>query len=541
MATRHGSSAGQRYSVSHASCQEDSYPREEERRDIEIPEFTFSSDTSSEAEQLLSQLEKIVVRQCDSHAEQPRPFAVPLLGQLIPGAESCVIFCSNNKRQLHPIVVANISQEFIHAITNEDIEHFLTAAKPPEPYIIINLPDNRRFEGLSELSRKEGIRTLWFIPLREADGSVFGAFLFASKKAFTPSREAVVSVTLLAAWLSAMLRQAGSRQTGEKLTTSLDGDESFREKIEDEHRVAAIDRLMNDLTGSRHNSSPEKNDGPTPHISTGIVDVGSTVLRMYKDKHGIPVAYDAETARKRKQNKSDAISVLSHELLSPLTLIKGYTATLLQLNDAITEEQKEQYLKGIDSASNRVIRLLENLRDMTRLEETDAISTQPVYFLDLVRTVVSEIQSQTKKHVIKLRPCARLPRLRVDPEKIEQVLNNLLTSAIKYSPQVGDIDTEIQVVQNEQELRRLFGDTPPVRMPCLIVSIADNGIGVPEAELDNIFERFYRINSKLSRATSGVGLGLYICKIIVEAHGGQIWARNRLQGGSTFSFSLPLE
>jgi signal transduction histidine kinase len=540
LVTRHGSSAGQRYNVNQASCQVGSYSPEGERLDIEIPEFVFSNKASSEAEQILTQLERIVVRQLNSHSEQPRPFAVPLLGQLIPGAESCAIFYSNNRRQLHPIIVANLSQEFIQAIANEDIEQLLTSSRQPDPYIIINLPDNRRFEALSELSCKEGIRTLWLIPLRETEGSIFGAFLFASKKAFTPSREAVVSVTLLAAWLSAMLRQTSSRQNDSNFKTVSDSDESPGTKIEDDHRVAAIDRLMNDLTGSQHDKSAEKNDGMTPHISTGIVDIGSTALRMYKDKHGIPVAYDAETDKKRKQTKSDTISVLSHELLSPLTLIKGYTATLLQLNDAITEEQKEQYLKGIDSASNRVIRLLENLRDMTRLEETDTVSAQPVYFLDLVRTVVSEIQSQTKKHVIKLRSSARLPRLRVDPEKIEQVLNNLLTNAIKYSPQGGDIDTEIQVIQDEQELRRMFGDTPAVQMPCLIVSIADNGIGIPGAELDNIFERFYRVNSKLSRATPGVGLGLYICRIIVEAHGGQIWARNRLQGGSTFSFSLPL-
>ena len=87
----------------------------------------------------------------------------------------------------------------------------------------------------------------------------------------------------------------------------------------------------------------------------------------------------------------------------------------------------------------------------------------------------------------------------------------------------------------------MFGDAPPVRLPCLITSVIDNGVGIPEAELDNIFERFYRVNNKLTRATQGVGLGLYICKIIVEAHNGRIWARNRLQGGSIFSFSLPVD
>jgi signal transduction histidine kinase len=278
-----------------------------------------------------------------------------------------------------------------------------------------------------------------------------------------------------------------------------------------------------------------------PNIFTGAKDASNTGLRVYQDKDGLPVMYDAATHKERKQTKSEDISVLWHELLSPLTVIKGYTSTLLELSHAITEEQKEQYIRGIESASNRVIRLLENLRDITRLEETDVLSTQPINLLDLLRLIISEIHSQTTKHVIKIRPSAQLPRVKADPEKIEQVISNLFTNAIKYSPQGGDIEAEIQVVLSEQDLRRMFIDAPMVKVPCLTVSISDTGIGIPEAELEQIFERFYRVHNKLTHSTPGAGLGLHICKIIVEAHGGQIWARNRLQGGSIFSFSLPLD
>jgi K+-sensing histidine kinase KdpD len=78
-------------------------------------------------------------------------------------------------------------------------------------------------------------------------------------------------------------------------------------------------------------------------------------------------------------------------------------------------------------------------------------------------------------------------------------------------------------------------------VPCLVVSVADHGIGIPEAELERVFEKFYRVNNESIRTVPGVGLGLYICKIIVEAHGGYIWARNRSEGGSIISFSLPLD
>ncbi|OGO23302.1 MAG: hypothetical protein A2144_12850 [Chloroflexi bacterium RBG_16_50_9] len=240
------------------------------------------------------------------------------------------------------------------------------------------------------------------------------------------------------------------------------------------------------------------------------------------------------------QPESDVISMLWHELLSPLTLIKGYTATMLQLNDVVTEEQRKHYLHGIESASNRMVRLLENLRDVSRLEETNYLATQTISLRDLLREVLSEVQNQTTKHFIRLRPHAPLPRIKADPERIAQVVNNLLVNAIKYSPEGGDIEVETRLFRSDSELKRMLGETPAVRLPCLVVSVADNGIGIPEGELDRIFEKFYRVNNKLTRAVPGVGLGLYMCKMIIEAHSGHIWARNRLNGGSVFSFSLPL-
>jgi len=303
---------------------------------------------------------------------------------------------------------------------------------------------------------------------------------------------------------------------------------------------------------TRHRASPEQElkVAQTAYQEDGSEKIfpdlaGTTALtpKVYEDQHGLPVMYDTASREQRKQAKAEtnAISVLWHELISPLTVIKGYAATLLELNHAISEEQKEQYLRGIDSASNRVIRLLENLRDITRLEETDAITIQKISLIDLLRQVASEMQNQTTKHVIKLLPCPRLPLVKADPEKIEMVINNLLVNAIKYSPQGGDIEVETRMVRTEQELRRMFGDAPLVKLPCLIMSIADTGVGIPGAELDQIFEKFYRVKNKLTQTTPGAGLGLYICKIIVEAHGGRIWARNRLQTGSVFHFSLPLE
>jgi signal transduction histidine kinase len=265
---------------------------------------------------------------------------------------------------------------------------------------------------------------------------------------------------------------------------------------------------------------------------------------IYQDKDRLPVMYDASLMGqtiKTPKAETSTITMIWHELISPLTVIKGYASTLLQLKNAITEEQKDQYLRGIDSASNRVIRLLENLRDITRLEETDATNVQRIRLLDLLRQSASEMQNQTTQHFIKILPCPRLPLVTADPEKLEMVINNLLVNAIKYSPQGGDIEIDIKMVRNEAELKSMFGDANRLKLPCLIASVADTGIGLPEDELEQIFDKFYRVNNKLAPVTPGAGLGLYICKIIIEAHGGRIWARNKLQGGSVFHFSLPLE
>ena len=262
--------------------------------------------------------------------------------------------------------------------------------------------------------------------------------------------------------------------------------------------------------------------------------------KVYPDKDDLPVNYAASHAPEKKV-KPDEISVLWHELLSPLTVIKGYISTLLELDYAITEDQKKQYLRGIESASNRVIRLLENLRDITRLEEIDSLITRPISMVDLLGQIVAEVQSQTTRHAIKIVATGRFPLVKADGEKIEQVVSNLLCNAVKYSPDGGDINVTARIVRNEPELKAAYGDAPGLVLPCMVVSVADSGIGIPEAELERIFERFYRVPNKLIRSTPGAGLGLYICRLIIEAHRGHIWAANNSGGGSVLSFSLPLD
>ncbi|UCB42529.1 MAG: hypothetical protein JSV77_08750 [Dehalococcoidales bacterium] len=503
----------------------------ESQAGLERPERAVLDEVAHLGKDELAVLGRIGTHSVDGHlAEQSVPTA-PILGHLIPGAESCVIFLFDSvQHQLYPGAVANLSQEFLDFLVNKEREEQLitTAIEQAEPYLMVYLPGNKQFKSIQTVAHSEGIRTLWLVPWYRREEGLAGVMMFASGQAFSPGKQAFASVTLLTELMSVVPEGVQAAQN----SVSVDSD----------HDRAKL------TTQERGGKAEEYDEGVLYPFAVVGSNTGGSAPPMQKDKHGIPVIYDSDTQKdsstQKRQDRTepDAVSVLSHELLSPLTLIKGYTATLLQLAEVITEEQSQQYLQGIQTATDRVIRLLENLRDISRLDmAAPNLLLQPTSLPELLRATVFEIQSQTAEHVIKLRPSGPLPKVNVDRQKIEQVLTNLLMNAVKYSPQGGDIEAVVWQAREEHELQGGPEAIPPLQYPCLIVDIFDSGIGIPESEIERIFERFYRVNNRLTRATSGAGLGLHICKVIVEAHGGHIWARSKARDGSTFSFSIPVK
>jgi signal transduction histidine kinase len=275
-------------------------------------------------------------------------------------------------------------------------------------------------------------------------------------------------------------------------------------------------------------------------FNDGISGTGAELM-VYRDKDGLPVTYNAASDQLGEQMTPDELSMLWHEILSPLTVIKGYTSTLLELNNVVSEEQKKQYLRGIESASNRMMKILENLRDVAQLKEHKRLNARLISLPDIIQQIITEIQSQTSKHNIKITTADNPTRVRAEPDRISQVLTNLLTNAVKYSPRGGDIEVTVRAIRDEIELSHVFGDTPGISLPSIVVSVIDHGIGLPDKDSQRVFERFYRVNNEVTRNTTGSGLGLYISKIIIESHNGSIWARKNRNGGSIFSFSLPIQ
>jgi signal transduction histidine kinase len=160
---------------------------------------------------------------------------------------------------------------------------------------------------------------------------------------------------------------------------------------------------------------------------------------------------------------------------------------------------------------------------MSRLEAgVLRIDREPVRLLDVVESCVQRVQRLTDRHAILIAwECDRL--VEADPRRVAQVVNNLLENAVKYSPDGGDVVVGGQVQAGN-----------------LVVSVADQGVGIPTRDLHRVFDRFHRVEGEISKRVGGTGLGLAICQRLVEAHDGKIWVESRVGKGSTFFFTLPL-
>jgi signal transduction histidine kinase len=223
--------------------------------------------------------------------------------------------------------------------------------------------------------------------------------------------------------------------------------------------------------------------------------------------------------------KTELLSTVSHELRTPLGSIKGYATTLLSHGSKLRKGEQREFLEIIDSEADRLRELIENLLDLSRLEAgVLRIDKQPVRLGATVREVIRKVQLSAPNHRLDLDwPCED-PLLSGDQRRLYQVMHNLLTNAVKYSPNGGCITLSAETRGRE-----------------LVVSVRDQGLGMPAVELDRIFDRFHRVQGAVASGIGGTGLGLAICKGLIEAHGGRIWADSEGEGqGSTFRFTLPL-
>ena len=223
------------------------------------------------------------------------------------------------------------------------------------------------------------------------------------------------------------------------------------------------------------------------------------------------------------QQKDEFIGIASHELKTPVTSIKGYAQLLERRFRKAGDESSAELLKKMDTQLDKLTTLIADLLDITKIESGKLLFHPSVFdFNELIKEIAEEMQHTTTKHSIVLHLSSSVT-LYADRDRIGQVLINLLTNAIKYSP-AADTITVKTVHQDE----------------AIITSVQDYGIGIPSEKQQHIFERFFRVEGETQIIYPGLGLGLYISAEFVKRHNGSIWVESEEGKGTTFSFSLPL-
>ncbi|MFJ5549003.1 ATP-binding protein [Streptomyces sp. NPDC093225] len=239
--------------------------------------------------------------------------------------------------------------------------------------------------------------------------------------------------------------------------------------------------------------------------------------------HRLVVSLRGTEARRRtERSHAELIATVAHELRSPLTSVKGFTATLLAKWERFTDDQKRLMLETVDADAGRVTRLIAELLDISRIDSGRLeLRRQPV---DIATAVGRHVQALTANGQAPERFLVRigrpLPDLWADPDKIDQVLGNLLENAVRHGEGTVTIDVAPAHTKTERGTA---------------VTVTDEGPGIPEESMSRVFTRFWRGSKR-----GGTGLGLYIVKGIVEAHGGTITVGRGPGGGAEFRFTLPV-
>ncbi len=255
--------------------------------------------------------------------------------------------------------------------------------------------------------------------------------------------------------------------------------------------------------------------------------VGVTATPLYDESGTLARAIlnvvDITRFRQAEELKSTFVSVVSHELKTPVALIKGYAETLHREDAHWDRETMRDSLGVIIEESDRLTHLIDSLLEASRIQAGGLkLEATDVNLPRLADKVVEGFRTQTDVHTFELDFPDDFAPVWGDPERLREVLSNLVSNAVKYSPDGGTVWVGGRVDQTG-----------------VTVYVADQGIGIPPEEQGRIFDRFHRVESGLHRRTEGTGLGLYLVKAIVEAHGGRVWVESAPGRGSIFMFTLP--
>jgi two-component system phosphate regulon sensor histidine kinase PhoR len=250
---------------------------------------------------------------------------------------------------------------------------------------------------------------------------------------------------------------------------------------------------------------------------------GAAIVNSLGRRLGTVLVFHDLTRLKQLENtRKEFVANVSHELRTPLSLIKGYVETLLD-GAVDNAEVAGKFLRTIERNADRLQLLIEDLLVISELESGRVrLNLQPVALSTAVAKVLEDFRARADGRGVELENETPALVVRADPGRLEQVLGNLVDNAIKYGRSDGRVTVGARGIEGGK----------------VEVFVQDDGPGIPEASLDRLFERFYRVDKARSREQGGTGLGLSIVKHIVQSHGGKVWANSKVGHGSTFYFTL---
>lgn len=249
--------------------------------------------------------------------------------------------------------------------------------------------------------------------------------------------------------------------------------------------------------------------------------IAAHIAQLLGHKQLVAKVANLEAERKLDLLQKDFIATISHELCTPLGFIKGYATTLLREDTTWDDTTKREFLQIIDEEADKLRELIDNLLDSSRLQSgTLKMQFQPIRLDSLLKDISVRNRSRNENLPIQLNIKRTDLRCQVDPTRVAQVMDNLISNAIKYAPG-SEITIGLDLIDNKVQ-----------------ITVHDNGPGIAPEHLEHLFKRFYRVPDKAA-STRGTGLGLFICRQIIQAHGGDILVQSTLGEGTTFIIALP--
>ncbi|MBI4511208.1 MAG: PAS domain S-box protein [Deltaproteobacteria bacterium] len=253
------------------------------------------------------------------------------------------------------------------------------------------------------------------------------------------------------------------------------------------------------------------------------MEIGATGIDLEGKRHAVASLRDISERRKLETMRDEFLSVAAHELRTPITVIKTYVQLLERLVPSGQDPVMDRACRALGRQAARMARLVQDLLEVSRVQVGRMqLKRELIDLAALVSRVVDAMQALTATHELGVELTAE-PAIDGDPERLEQVVMNLIDNAIRYSPDGGLIRIRLGMHEGEAHLQ-----------------VQDFGLGIPEGMRERVFERFFRAHAGTRSNYGGMGVGLFVCRSIVELHGGRIWVESKEGEGSTFHVALPL-